>query len=113
MLAAVLSGLLVTLLLVPFGKLIRGRWSVIVSVLPFALFVYFLSYIPSVYSGNSHAESYAWVPSMGLNLDFYLDGLSLLFALLITGIGTLVFLYASPYLQGHPYIDRFYAYLSL
>src|SRR5690606_31222431 len=40
-------------------------------------------------------------------------GLSLLFALLITGIGTLVFLYASNYLKGHAYLDRFYAYLSL
>lgn len=113
MLAAVLSGLFVSLLLVPFGKLIRGQYSVLISLLPFALFVYFLTYIPGIYSGESYSASYSWVPSLGLNLDFYLDGLSLLFALLITGIGTLVFLYASPYLKGHPYIDRFYAYLSL
>src|SRR5690606_5196858 len=46
-------------------------------------------------------------------LDFHLDGLSLLFSLLITGIGSLVFLYASAYLKGHRYLDRFFAYLSL
>jgi multicomponent Na+:H+ antiporter subunit A len=48
-----------------------------------------------------------------LNFDFHLDGLSLLFSLLITGIGTLVFAYASNYVKGHPYLDRFYAYLCL
>lgn len=57
-----------------------------------------------------HAE---WIPSLGLNLDFKLDGLSLLFVLLITGIGTLVFIYASSYLKGHPYLDRFFGYLML
>jgi multicomponent Na+:H+ antiporter subunit A len=42
-----------------------------------------------------------WAPSLGLTLSFNLDGLGLLFALLITGIGALVVLYASRYLEGH------------
>lgn len=113
MLAAVLSGLFVALFLVPFGKIFRGKWSVMISLLPLSLFLYFLTYIPAISAGNPQSFSLEWVPSMGLNVDLYLDGLSLLFALLITGIGTLVFLYASPYLEGHPYLDRFYAYLSL
>ena len=113
MLAAVLSGLLVSLFLVPFGKFVRGKWSILVSLLPFSLFLYFLSFLPQISQGHTFHESFAWVPSLGLNLDFYLDGLSLMFALLITGIGTLVFLYASPYLKGHPFLDRFYGYLSL
>lgn len=113
MLAAVLSGLLVALFLVPFGKIFRGKWSVLISLLPLSLFLYFLSFIPAISAGQTQSVSYEWVPSMGLNIDLYLDGLSLLFALLITGIGTLVFLYASPYLESHPYLDRFYAYLSL
>jgi len=53
-----------------------------------------------------------WIPTLGFNLSFYLDGLSLLFALLISGIGTLVFLYASGYLKGDPLLGRFYAYLA-
>ena len=53
----------------------------------------------------------AWAPSLGLSLSFHLDGLGLLFALLITGIGTLVVLYASAYLQNHPQAGRFYASL--
>src|SRR5690606_30185113 len=52
-------------------------------------------------------------PAMGIDLSFRLDGLSLMFVLLITGIGTLVFLYAAPYLKGHRYLDRFYAYLCM
>lgn len=50
---------------------------------------------------------------MGINLDFRADGLSLLFSLLITGIGALVFFYASSYLKDHPYLDRFYCYLCI
>jgi len=53
----------------------------------------------------------AWAPSLGLSLSFHLDALGLLFALLITGIGTLVVLYASAYLANHPQAGRFYASL--
>src|SRR5690606_31963240 len=48
-----------------------------------------------------------------INLNLKIDGLSLLFALLITGIGSLVYFYASYYLKHHPYINRFYTYLTL
>src|SRR5690606_37391174 len=63
--------------------------------------------------GQPVAFSYSWIPSYGINLDFNLDGLALLFTLLITGIGSLVFLYTSAYLRGHEYLDRFYGYLSM
>jgi multicomponent Na+:H+ antiporter subunit A len=53
----------------------------------------------------------AWAPSLGLSLSFNLDALGLLFALLITGIGALVVLYASRYLEGHAHASRFYASL--
>lgn len=46
-------------------------------------------------------------------MDFKLDGLSLLFGLMITGIGTLVFFYTSYYLKGDKYLDRFYGYLTM
>lgn len=48
-----------------------------------------------------------WAPSLGLTLQFHLDGLGLLFALMITVIGTLIVLYASAYLKGHPNLGRF------
>ena len=52
-----------------------------------------------------------WAPSLGLSLSFNLDGLALLFAILITGIGALIVLYASRYLEGHAQAGRFYASL--
>lgn len=52
-----------------------------------------------------------WAPSLGLTLSFNLDGLGLLFAILIAGIGSLVVLYASSYLEGHAQASRFYASL--
>lgn len=113
MLIAVLSGFIISLLLVPFGRLVKGQLSILISLLPIALFAYFASYIPAISQGNTVSAHYDWVPSLGVNFDFHLDGLSLLFSLLITGVGSLVFLYASSYLKGHRYIDRFYAYLSM
>ena len=52
-----------------------------------------------------------WAPSLGLSLSFNLDGLGLLFAMLIAGVGALIVLYASRYLEGHPHAGRFYASL--
>ena len=52
--------------------------------------------------------SVSWAPSLGLSLSFRLDGLSVLFATLITGIGTLVVLYAARYLAQHPHAGRFH-----
>ncbi len=62
-------------------------------------------------NGGPRDVEIAWAPSLGLSLSFHLDGLGLLFALLITGIGTLVVLYASAYLANHPQAGRFYASL--
>jgi len=79
----------------------------------FGIFAYLLSCIPLISSGQIITESFSWIPSLGFELSFYLDGLSLLFSLLISGIGSLIFLYASGYLQGNRLLGRFYAYLAL
>ncbi len=43
-----------------------------------------------------------WVPALGLRLGFLIDGLSLVFALAITGIGAFIIAYSGAYLEGHP-----------
>ncbi|MFP3490471.1 Na+/H+ antiporter subunit A, partial [Staphylococcus sp. SIMBA_130] len=59
-------------------------------------------------------RSVPWVPSLGISFDLYIDGLSLLFALLISGIGTLVVLYSIYYLSKHKEkLNNFYVYLLL
>lgn len=57
--------------------------------------------------------SAAWVPSLGIDWAFRVDGLSALMLLMITGIGTAVFVYTGGYLAGHPHQQRLYVLLVL
>lgn len=53
------------------------------------------------------------MPHFGMNFDLYLDGLGLLFSLLISGIGSLVVLYSIGYLSKSEQLGNFYCYLLL
>ena len=68
---------------------------------------------PPVFKGVVLQSDWQWLPELGLNLTFRLDGLALLFGLLITGIGLLVILYARYYLAERDDLSRFYALLLL
>ncbi|MGP1395130.1 MAG: putative monovalent cation/H+ antiporter subunit A [Inquilinaceae bacterium] len=87
---------------------VAGWFAVLIAVVGFALFA---TYLPVIADGETIRVAWDWVPSLGVALSFYLDGLSLLFALLITGVGAAVFLYSGTYMQGHPRLGRFYLYL--
>ncbi|MFC4022721.1 Na+/H+ antiporter subunit A [Oceanobacillus longus] len=85
--------------------------GIFVFFIPFVIFLYFVRYI-----GNDFQpvrETVNWIPSMGINFDFYLDGLSLLFVLLISGIGALVVLYSVFYLSKSEKLGSFYVYLLM
>ncbi|MEM6465936.1 MAG: proton-conducting transporter membrane subunit, partial [Pseudomonadota bacterium] len=77
-----------------------------------ALFAWFASLAPQVADGEVLRLSWDWVPSLGISLSFVLDGLSLTFALLISGIGAMVLLYSNTYLAGHAQYARFALYLT-
>jgi multicomponent Na+:H+ antiporter subunit A len=79
--------------------------------LQLGLLVFFYRYVPQVAAGGVLSEEAAWVPALGVTLAFRLDGLSLLFALLITGIGALVVVYAGGYIAGHAHLGCFYLLL--
>ncbi len=64
-------------------------------------------------AGVVHEERLAWLPALGVELSFAVDGLSATFALLVGSIGALVVLYASGYMKGHPRERRFFSYLLL
>jgi len=85
-----------------------GRLS---SLLPLMLFVWFILQVPQLGDSAKSVIQLTWAPSLGVDVSFVLDGLSVLYALIITGIGTLVLLYADAYMAGHPSIVRFYVYL--
>jgi hypothetical protein len=64
-------------------------------------------------SGEAAVKTIPWVPKLGLNLAFRMDGLGLLFSILILVIGVLVILYARYYLGEKDCTGRFFAYLLL
>src|SRR5690625_644254 len=85
--------------------------GIIVLFIPLAIFTYFIRFVGSGFSPVT--ETYRWIPSLHINFDFYLDGLSLLFVLLISGIGTLVVLYSIYYLDTTERLGSFYVYLLM
>jgi len=101
-------------LLAPLAHRLLGKASGwFIALLPLALTVYFATLLPLVVAGQALQHSVAWVPVLGVNFSFYLDGLSLLFALLITGIGTFIVIYSGGYLKGHPDLGKFYLIILL
>ena len=79
---------------------------------PTILFLYFLGLLPEIAQGPQ-VYGFDWVPSLGVQLSVLLDGLSMTFALLITGIGAAVTLYSARYLGDHPDYPRFVSYLLM
>ncbi|MCG3401645.1 Na+/H+ antiporter subunit A [Staphylococcus massiliensis] len=94
-----------------FYKRIHLGWFVLP--VPVILFIYFLTYIQNIMSGQSIEKTAKWMPQIGMNFAVHLDGLSFLFTLLITGIGALVVLYSIGYLSQKEQLGNFYCYLLL
>lgn len=85
----------------------------ILAIPPLAWTVYFAAQAGRIAGGEVLSVSHAWVPTLRINFSFFLDGLSLLFALIVCGIGALVVVYGGGYMAGHPQLGRFYAYMLL
>jgi len=85
------------------------RAALVLALVPAALFAWAVANLGEAFPGR--IEATPWVPGLSASLSFSLDGLSALFTLLITGIGTLVVIYAGGYLHGHPLLGRFFAIL--
>ncbi|MBX3395390.1 MAG: putative monovalent cation/H+ antiporter subunit A [Phycisphaerae bacterium] len=64
-------------------------------------------------AGVEIIESYTWVESMGLTFSLRADGLGLMLAVLVSGIGSLILIYAGDYLRGRAELGLFYSYLLL
>ena len=111
MLASIGLIALTMLIASPLARRMDQRAGWVLALAPLVAFAYFMTQMPVVASGGVITSTLAWVPALGVELAFRLDGLSLLFALLITGIGTLIVLYAGAYLADHHHLGRFYAYL--
>ncbi|GAD00887.1 monovalent cation/H+ antiporter subunit A [Agarivorans albus] len=95
------------------NKFSRSTCALATALLPALALALILFDMPAVLGGQFFTQSIAWIPQLGLNLSFRLDGLSVLFSLLILGIGLLVILYARYYLSEKDHMGRFYCYLIM
>ncbi|QLF71356.1 putative monovalent cation/H+ antiporter subunit A [Peteryoungia desertarenae] len=109
-------------MLLPFAGAVLAPWLTArmghnaawpLALIPVFAFVHFAGFLPEIAAGEVITGGYVWVPSLALSFSWFIDGLSLTFALLITGIGTLIVLYAGGYMKGHPQQGRFTAYILL
>jgi multicomponent Na+:H+ antiporter subunit A len=89
----------------------RMGWSVLPALIPGALAVYFANTVSAVSRSGPFNATADWAPALHLSLSFRFDGLSTIFATLITAVGTLIAIYAAKYLEGHPHAGRFNAAL--
>ena len=94
-----------------FNKIHTGKFVIIV---PLILFGYFVFNTKNIYLGGTIYKTWAFASNVGLDINLKLDGLSLLFALLITGIGTLVILYSCYYMSiADEKLHKFYIFLLI
>ena len=94
-----------------FKTIHTGKFVIVV---PLILFGYFISNLKYIYSGGTIYKKLAFVSNVGLDINLNLDGLSLLFSLLITGIGTLVILYSCYYMSiTDEKLHKFYIFLLI
>jgi len=86
----------------------RAGWLLALG--PAAVFVYWVANWPAVAAGGLE-QTLPWAESFGVELALRGDGLAGAMSMLISGIGTLIVVYASGYLHGDPRLGNFYSYL--
>lgn len=89
-----------------------GRWLWLVPATLFGLMAWQLLGTP-----QWHASSVTlldWLPEKGIRLSFQFDGLSLFFGMVVTGMGTLIFIYTAGYFSDdRAQLRKFYSFLLL
>jgi multicomponent K+:H+ antiporter subunit A len=112
--------MLISLIMLPFaGSVIvallsdnarnAAAWSA--GAVAIAALIIASSFYSSVLGGASIRHDIAWLPQFGLTFSLRLDGFAWAFAILITGIGALVMLYARYYISPSDPVARFFSLL--
>ncbi|MCA9161662.1 MAG: DUF4040 domain-containing protein [Planctomycetales bacterium] len=90
-----LLGIFALALLAPVASRWLGEWTGwVYSLLPLGMLIHFASHLSAIQRGTVFASHTDWLDSLDLAISLRLDGLSLLFCMLITGIGVFVPVYA-------------------
>ena len=110
MLNAVLAGFVLAALAPVLARQLPRYSGAILALLPAGIFLWLLRNAEAAL-GPGLIEQWPWSPLPGVALTFRLDGLSLLMALIISGVGALILVYAGGYMQGAASAGRLYALL--
>ncbi|MCH7391996.1 monovalent cation/H+ antiporter subunit A [Acinetobacter dispersus] len=102
-----------TTLVSQLQRISRGVTALGAIGISLSCFILLLTQAETVLQGNTLQQSWDWLPQLGINLSFRLDALGLLFGLLISGIGTLIYIYAYYYLSPKNSLSKLYQLLML
>ncbi len=91
-----ITGLVLAILTPAIDKIAKKLSGVVLALYPLVGFIYGLNQIGKPFLAASKTP---WLPENNIYISFGLDSLGLVFWLIITGIGTLIFLYASGYMK--------------
>ena len=109
MIAAILLGLSAAALAPVLHRLTSRLTGWLLALIPLLMLVLV---VQQAMNGMPRS-SLAWSPELGIELAFALDGLSLLFVVLICGIGSLILIYTGGYMGKHAELGQLYAFLML
>ena len=101
------AGSLVAALMPTHARTAAATWAALVAT---AGLVWVALLFPQLQGGQVLREEYRWIPSAGINLVVRMDGFAWMFAMLVTGIGTLVALYARYYMSKNDPVPRFFSF---
>ena len=115
-LISILLGLLIALVygLPSINRRIPILWVAwLLSIFPLAAFISLLQALAVIQNGSGISWQIEWLQVVGMRAGLYYDSLAAIFALLISGIGTLVVIYTGYYFKGDRSAWRFLSYLLL
>ena len=90
----------------------NSPWHYPAALLPAVLFGLLTAALTSTAVGHVLRWEVDWVAALGVRLAFRLDGLSMLFGLVITAVGTIVTVYSGGYIGGHRHAGRYQVVLQ-
>ncbi len=91
----------------------RAATAVIAGAIAVAVLALLASLAGPVFQGQTLLTQAKWIPAIGLNANYRIDGLAWMFAFLISGIGLLIVIYAAFYLHHDDPAGKFYSQLML
>ena len=83
-------------------RVLGNRAFLVLAIAPAVTFGWLVWYAPVILDGGVLLESYAWIPSLGIDLAFRIGTLQWVLGLIVSGVGALVLVYCRWYFAHDP-----------